>query len=207
VVEGGDSRTLEVPAGEVQRIGYSVSCVTPDHFSTLVIGTTSVGPGNDPDGYTVRIDDGQSQPLGIGEGLTVPGLPPGVHSVFLGGLASNCSVYGDNPKSVTISAAYTVTAYFVVYCTHPGASVEVTTITTGSLPDPDGYLLNVSGTTRQIGVNDTVVVENLSPTSQTVGLSDLAANCQVAGDNPQRTPVLGYGQKWQVTFEITCSGP
>jgi hypothetical protein len=209
VVEGGrDSRTLEIPAGEVQRISYSVSCVTPEHFSTLVIQITSAGASSDPDGYTVRVDDGEWQAIGIQGTLTVPGLAPGVHSVFLGGLASQCGIYGDNPVNVTIGAAFMVTAAFTVACSHPGASVEVTTITTGPSPDPDGYLLSIDlGIPTPISVNATVVVENLTPSSHIVGLSDLAANCRVDGENPQRTPVLGYGEKGQVTFGITCSAP
>jgi hypothetical protein len=207
VVENGDSRTLEIPAGEVQRIEYSVSCVTPEHFSTLVIGTTSVGPGSDPDGYSVRIDDGEWQALGIGAGLTVPGLAPGVHSVLLGGLASHCSVFGDNPVNVTIGAAHMVGVGFTVYCGHPGGSVEVTTVTTGPSPDPDGYLLSVDGTPTAIGANATVLVQDLTPSSHTVRLSDVAANCQVGGENPQHTAALGYGGRAQVTFNIACSAP
>ena len=119
VVDGGDSRTFEVPAGEVIRIPFAVTCVTPEHFSTLVIGTVSVGPGSDPDGYTVQIDDGDPQALGIGETETVPGLAPGVHSVLLAGLASHCDViFGDNPQNVFIGAAFMVTASFTVYCNH-----------------------------------------------------------------------------------------
>jgi hypothetical protein len=207
VVENGDSRTLEIPAGEVQRIEYHVSCVTPEHFSILVIGTTSVGPGSDPDGYSVQIDDGEWQPLGIGEALTVPGLAPGVHSVLLAGLASHCDVvFGDNPVNVTIGAAYMAGAGFTVYCGHPGGSVEVTTVTTGSSPDPDGYLLSIDGISRPIGSNATVLVEDLSPSSHVVGLTDFTANCQVDGENPRHTAVLGYGGRAQVTFNITCSG-
>jgi hypothetical protein len=119
VVEGGDRRTLEVPAGVVTRVAFTVSCVTPAHFSTLVIGTVSVGAGSDPDGYTVRVDHGDWQAIGIGETLTVPSLAPGVHSVFLGGLASHCDViFGDNPLNVTIDAYPMVTASFTVYCGH-----------------------------------------------------------------------------------------
>jgi hypothetical protein len=213
VVEGaGWGSTITITAGEVTTVAITVSCITPSTYSTLVIGTTTLGPGYDPDGYAVRIDDGDWQALH--ERLVVPGLAPGVHSVLLGGLASHCQVQSyavdppENPQYVTIDAYPEVGAYFMVWCTHRLPSLEVTTITTGPLPDPDGYLLSIAPyPPRRIGVNETVVVDNLTPGPRTVGLSDLAPNCKVDGENPQQTPALGYGDDWQATFSITCSGP
>ena len=119
VVEGGDSRTLEIPAGEVVQVAFTVSCVTPEHFSTLIIRTLTAGPGSDSDGYTVQVDNGDPQAIGATASLTVPGLTPGVHIVFLAGLASHCAViFGDNPLNVTIDASFMVEASFTVSCGH-----------------------------------------------------------------------------------------
>lgn len=118
VVDHGDRRILEVPAGVVTPVAFTVSCVTQ-----LFIYTTTLGPGADPDGYTVRVDDGDWQALapGVQATLTVPGLALGVHSVLLGGLASNCSIDwgGANPQNVTIDADHpTVSASWMLWCTH-----------------------------------------------------------------------------------------
>jgi hypothetical protein len=121
VVEDGDRRILDVPVGVVTPVAFTVSCVTQ-----LNIQTTSLGPGNpDPDGYTVRIDDAD-WPVSISPNstatLTVPGLALGVHSVFLGGLASNCQLQAwdgppQNPQYVTIDADHPiVAANFMVWC-------------------------------------------------------------------------------------------
>jgi hypothetical protein len=117
VVADGDQRTLEIPAGELSRAAFAVSCVMPSTFSTLQIRTTTVGPGTDPDGYTVRVDEGDWQAIGLNGSLAVPGLSPGVHIVFLGGLAPNCEIpWSPNPQSVTIDASIFVNGDFTVYC-------------------------------------------------------------------------------------------
>jgi hypothetical protein len=119
VVEDGDQRTITITAGVLTPVAFTVSCVTQ-----LSVYTTTQGPGDDPDGYTVRIDDGDWQAIGIDAALTVPGLAAGVHSVLLGGLASNCQIESwvyppQNPQNVTIDADHpTVAASFMVWCTH-----------------------------------------------------------------------------------------
>jgi hypothetical protein len=121
-VAGGDSRTLEIPGPVVIRLAYSVSCVRPSSFSTLIITTNSTGAGTDPDGYLVQIDGGAPQPIGVPgtQGtatLSVAGLAPGVHSVFLSGVASHCDViFSENPVNVTIDAYPNAGATFIVSC-------------------------------------------------------------------------------------------
>jgi hypothetical protein len=123
-VGGQYQRTLEIHAGVQTTEAFSVSCVTPSTFSTLFIRTVTMGPGNDPDGYTVRVDDGDWQAIGGSATVTVPGLAPGVHSVLLGGLASNCILEAydqnppPNPKYVTIDAYPEAWVDFMVWCTH-----------------------------------------------------------------------------------------
>jgi hypothetical protein len=60
VIEGGrDSRTLEIPPGEVIRLDFRVSCVTPEQFSTLAIQVNNAGVGSDDDGFIVWVDEGE----------------------------------------------------------------------------------------------------------------------------------------------------
>jgi len=81
--------------------------------------------------------------------------------------------------------------------------IAVTTVTTGSDLDPDGYTITVDGDAGPaIGVNTTVTLPNLSAGTYSVGLSGNAANCVVA-NNP-RDVVVTAGVTEATTFNVTC---
>jgi hypothetical protein len=56
---------------------------------------------------------------------------------------------------------------------------------------------------QAIGASATLDVADLSPGTHNVGLSGLAANCSVAGDNPQ-TVTITVGDKTSAAFNVVC---
>ncbi|HEY3222095.1 MAG TPA: PQQ-dependent sugar dehydrogenase [Gemmatimonadales bacterium] len=85
--------------------------------------------------------------------------------------------------------------------------LDVTTATTGSDPDPDGYTVSVDGSQSQpIGSNSSVTFSGLSAGSHTVALSDVAPNCSVGGGNSQ-TATVPSGGAATTSFTITCTTP
>src|SRR5437762_1781029 len=148
-------------------------------LGAIVVSTVTTGSSLDPDGYTVVVDGSQSKAIGINNSVTFSGLSPGNHSVQLNGLAQNCSV-SSNPRTVSITAGNTTTTTFSVSCAPTTGSLAVTTNTTGSNLDPDGYTLTVDGgQSRAIGINNTVTISGLSPGNHSVQLNGLAQNCTV----------------------------
>jgi TolB protein len=94
---------------------------------------------------------------------------------------------------------------FEVICAMPAGSIQVTTVTAGSLPDPDGYALSVdAGTSQAIGSNAMLALEGLAVGTHSVALSGIAGNCHLDGDNP-RTVEIAQGST-TVTFNVTCLG-
>jgi hypothetical protein len=82
----------------------------------------------------------------------------------------------------------------------------VTTSTTGSNLDPDGYTVTVDGSSSQaIGVSGSVTFTGLSVGSHTVVLSGVAGNCSVSGGT-SRTVMVPAGGTVTVTFCVTCAG-
>src|SRR4051794_12860690 len=69
----------------------------PPSPGSLEITTSTSGPEPDADGYSVQIDDGDSRAIGAAATITATELSPGTHSVQIAGLASNCTLSGDNP--------------------------------------------------------------------------------------------------------------
>ena len=82
-------------------------------------------------------------------------------------------------------------------------TLSVTTVTTGSNVDADGYTFSVNGGAAQaIAANATASVSSLSPGSYTVVLSGVAANCTV--DNASKTATVTAGATAPVTFNVVC---
>jgi hypothetical protein len=86
---------------------------------SLTATTSTSGSGLDPDGYTVTVDGGASQAIGINGSVTFDNLTAGSHSVEITGVAANCSVSGPNPRTVSVPAGGTANTAFSVTCTAP----------------------------------------------------------------------------------------
>src|SRR6266496_2756500 len=202
-VSGANPQTVSVPAGGTATTTFSVSCTTPP--GNLTVTTSTTGTNVDPDGYTVAVDGGPGQAITINGSITFTGLSAGSHSVTLSGVAGNCTVGGANPQTVTVPSGGTTTAPFSVSCAATTGDLAVTTSTTGSNLDPDGYTATVDGGSPQaIGINASVSYTNLSAGTHTVALSGVAGNCTVSGGNSQ-TATVPAGGTATVGFVVSCT--
>jgi hypothetical protein len=173
----------------------------------LSITTSTGGIELDPDGYSLVVDGVQGQPIGLEATLTVERLSDGEHTIELAGVASNCVAEGENPRTVTVRAGSTTSVEFAVTCNATSGSIEVVTAISGPGTDPDGFALMLDGGDRgPIGVGGTVSLGGLAPGVHMLGLTGLAANCQVVGGNP-RGVTVSAGQIAQVPFTVTCVAP
>src|SRR5437868_5292423 len=179
----------------------------PD-VGTLAVTVTTSG-SNTPSGYTVTVDGSSSQSVGATGVATFLGLPSGSHTVLLAGVPSNCSVSGDNPRTVSLIAGLVAATTFSVSCTAPPTtgSLSVTTATSGASGDvdPDGYSVTLVGTTsRAIGDNATTTFSGLAPGSHTVVLSGVATNCTVSGGT-SRTLSVTAGTTVSTSYAVSCA--
>jgi TolB protein len=169
---------------------------------SLRVVTTTTGGAPDPDGYTLQIDEGQQQAIGLNASFDTTGLSTGTHTVALAGLAANCSVSGNNPRLVDITAEATISVSFQVTCTPSSGDLEINTVTTGARLDSDGYLVTVDQGTESIALNSKLVIATTVGSHQ-VQLSGLAGNCHVTGENPLNI-IVNDGVTTAVTFSIEC---
>src|SRR5438128_109727 len=178
----------------------------PD-VGTLAVTVTTSG-SNTPSGYTVIVDGSSSQSVGANAVATFLGLPSGSHTVLLSGVPANCSVSGDNPRTVSLIAGLVAATTFSVSCTAPPpqtGNLTVTASTTGSNLDPDGYTATVDGGASQsVGTNGSVTFPGLSAGNHSVGLSGVPANCSVSGANPQTVTVPSGGTA-TASFAVSCA--
>jgi len=201
---------------KASALGFQVSSapitITPAPPTTgdLTVTTSTTGTDLDPDGYTVSLDGTTSQPIpNSSDGVTFNNLSAGNHPVELSGVASNCSVTGGASHTVTVIAGQTISHTFSVSCTAippTTGDLVVSTTTGGSDLDPDGYTVTVDGASQAIGTSGNVTFSTLPAGAHTVGLSGVAANCAVSGQNPRsaNVPAGGVGH---ADFAITCVAP
>ena len=211
-VTSNNPQTASVPAGGTAQVTFDITCTAQTGPGTIQVTTSTTGSNLDPDGYSVEVGDTlvQSpviQNIGINSTVTFTPVPVGTYPVTLTGVASNCTVTSNNPQTASVPAGGTAQVTFDITCTAqtgPG-TIQVTTSTTGSNLDPDGYSVAVDTTLSQsVGVNNTVTFTSVPAGSYTVTLSGVAPNCVVTSNNPQ-TAIVPAGGTVQVTFDVLCT--
>ena len=88
------------------------------------ITTATTGDEPDGDGYTVQVDAGPAQAIAAAGEVSVT-ADSGSHSVRLDGVAANCAVAGDNPRTIAVADDQTTDVAFAIACAS-------TTVPTGS---------------------------------------------------------------------------
>ena len=205
-VEGDNPRTVTVTAGGNASVAFVVTCAAPPaNAGTLRVTTASTGADLDRDGYSFALDGGSGQPIGVSASAELANVAAGPHAVKLTGLAPNCSVQGENPRTVTVSPGATAETGFAITCSTTTGSIKVTTTSSGPNPDPDGYTLALDGAAPVPIPNDgSHTFEQVAGGSHQIQLGGLAANCVAAGDNP-RTVSLAAGGTATASFSVSCA--
>jgi Tol biopolymer transport system component len=174
--------------------------------STGGIRITTITSGEmDADGYLVSLDQEAETPMAANATLERSDLPAGSHVIRLAGMADNCNVQGENPRTISISSGETATVEFAVTCSVTTGSLQVTAATAGPSSDPDGYSIIVDGSDHgSVGTNASATFDGVASGDHAVGLTGVAATCVVDGDNP-RTVTVPAGGSVTAEFSVTCS--
>src|SRR6476620_9093818 len=114
----------------MMTLGCDASTAPKTGAIKITISTAGASIDVDPDGYSLSIDGRLSTVIGPNDVITIGDLAPGNYLVRLEGLATNCSVTGNNPVSVDVvdgdKSASPVGVAFSVSCIGTG-SIQVTT--------------------------------------------------------------------------------
>jgi Tol biopolymer transport system component len=177
--------------------------LTGSPTGSIEITSVTVGEPSDSDGYTIAVDAHQ-EPLGANAIITVPGIAFGDHQVELLGIAHNCDLAGDNPRTVTINAEAPLRLTLAVSCAAGRGSITVHTRTTGPNPDPDGYSVRLdAGTAQPANLNSVLTFPAVPTGDHILSLSGTAANCAVTGAS-SRTVTVAAGAESAETFTVAC---
>jgi hypothetical protein len=89
----------------------------------------------------------------------------------------------------------------------PLGALELVTTHAGPATDPDGYTLVLNGVSiGHMAVEDTLLLSDLPEAEDSVGLADLAPNCDSGGGNPRGVGVQG-DRTTRVIFQVKCLLP
>ena len=213
-VAADNPRTVSVTTGAVKRdtarTTFQVTCVATT--AVIEVAAATSGIDIDPDGYTVQVDGSAARALAVGGTTRFEGLAAGSHTVTLTGAAANCPVAPDNPRAVSVTTGAvtrdTARTTFQVTCGAATGSIQVTAATAGIDLDPNGYAVQVDGTSlRQLLGAGTATFDGLAGGDHSVVLSGAAGNCTVAGDNPRTLHVITGGaarDTARTLFQVTC---
>jgi Tol biopolymer transport system component len=143
-------RNVMVVAADTVQVAFTITCAPVR--ATLVVKTFQSG-GIDPDGYTISLDGGPPEPIGISDTRTYEGLAPGRHVVLLDGLAPGCEPSGPNPHTIHLGTSGSSGINFHVACPITGVNGQI-----AFYSDRDGdweiFTMNADGTNlQQLTVN------------------------------------------------------
>ncbi len=79
-VQGESSRSVSVTANETTPVPFAVDCPAP---GSIEVATHTAGSSIDPDGYTVMLDGGTTQDIGVSDTVTFADLAVGEYQVDL----------------------------------------------------------------------------------------------------------------------------
>jgi hypothetical protein len=202
-VDGSNPREAIVGEAGTAEVGFTVLCVTVPR-GNLSVTTTTSGEDVDPDGYEVSVDDGVAEPIDLDDTRTFPDLTVGNHDVELTGVAANCAIQGDNPRSMPVAGGQTTPTTFAVVCEITTGAIRVTAFTSGTFQDTNGYTVDVDGKlTETVPPNGSVTFDPVAAGTHGVTLGDIRSTCQVDGDNPVAIEVT-TGETADVEFRVRC---
>jgi hypothetical protein len=194
-----------VPTGGSVEARFTLTCAS--NSGTLAVTTSSSGSPPDPSGYTVSIDGGAPLAIGVSATSTIEDLTVGAHTVALGGVAANCAVQGQNPRTITVSAGQTATLTFTVQCSATTGNLAVTI---AGLPTGVNAAVTVTGAggvNQQLTATETLL--DLAPGAYTVSAASVGSGGITYTPGPEQqtaTVVAGTTVEVAVTY-VGGQGP
>lgn len=202
-VAGANPLTVTIAAGDALDASFEIVCVG----TGLRVSTTTMGV-DAPAAYTMLLDGAAAAEISPSGSLRIGRLTEGDHTVALEGVAANCTLSGDNPRTVSVASGQTASVSFAASCLALTGALEVTVVMDGHDPDLDGYLVLLDGVLAgSVSGPLPVAMTGLSGGEHSIRIDDVASHCAVNGDNPT-TAVVGIGgmkrDTARVTFRVAC---
>ena len=192
---------IVVPIGLLASL-YVAACgdgPTAPPPGAIRVQVFTTGGDQDPDGYELFVG-AEKRVISTTGTVNIHGFNGGSHLVELKGVASNCSVLGDNPRAVVVEPGGVVSATIEVVCDSTGIELEFRTVA----PETPivGYTVRAAGRALVATPNGFLTFSGLPPGSHVVSLT-LPETCSVPGGSTFPVTVADR-RLTHVAVEITC---
>ena len=201
-VLGSNPRTVPVEVGSAVDVGFQIECAGPGATGSLAVVVATRGVAFDADGYRLALDPSVTLPIGVTDSVTLPGLAVGSQLVRLAGIASNCAVDGENPRTLVVSGTEPVVARFDVVCWAPPTGKILFARSHGPLEFPELYVVRADGT-GLTELNVRAVQATWSPDGSKFAFVDFSAGIVVADSSALEFSLLagcrasdGFAPQW-----------
>ena len=190
---------------------------------SIEITVVTSGPDPDTDGYFLSETGARTHQGGrvaVNSTTTLTSEEQGSHELVLYGLAPNCTLAGDNPRTIDVRRGEIVRLAYGVTCVAAG-SLRVTTVTTGVEIDDSGYQMFdrnraqfgsdlshsfTSGLDVFLESNGTRTVPALPAGNFTVDIGMIAPNCTLLTPTTQSIAIAA-GVETPLRLEVRCVEP
>ncbi len=199
-------RNLEVRAGREAETTFEVQCGTDT--GNLEITTETEGSDFDDNRYIVEIVGNNPREIGADDSIELSNLAARDYIVTLTAVNNNCTVDGNNPRTVTVDSGETTEETFTVQCVDSSETgdLQISTTTAGNDATEIEYGIEINGGAqrREIGPEATITLEGMVARNHTVLLTGVPGDCALNSTNPVTVPVLEDNDA-EIAFAITCT--
>lgn len=150
VPQGATDGPIEVTIKQKSATGPEFDVITE---GVLEVQTNTTGDDKDSDRYDMFIDGKDVASIANTGIATFPDLEKGSHDLELAGINGNCSVQGQNPRTVSITAGDTTAVTFDVAC--QDVAKNQIAFTSDRDGDTEIYLMNADGSNLTKITNNT----------------------------------------------------
>ncbi|NIT60726.1 MAG: hypothetical protein GWN00_32340, partial [Aliifodinibius sp.] len=149
VPQGATDGPIKVTVKQKSTAGPDFNVITE---GIIKVGTQTSGDDQDSDGYSASVDGSSGKSVDINDEIYFANVTQGSHDISLSGIAQNCSVSGQNPRSVSIIAGDTTSISFDIECQTVINDQIAFQSNRGSAADI--YLMDPDGSNQQALTND-----------------------------------------------------
>jgi hypothetical protein len=112
--EGENPRTVAVVVGQTTPTTFTLTCAPPP--GSLEVTTSTTGQALPGDDYSLSVEQAVVSSIGINATLDLGAYAPGDYAVSLGSVPGNCSLAGENPRTLTVASGSKTQTTFNVSC-------------------------------------------------------------------------------------------
>lgn len=204
-VAGDNPRHVTVLAAQATGVSFAVNCEPA--LGSLRVSASTTGAHLDADGYVLSLGPDMSGHVDTNGVVTLEGIPAGVLSVDIEGVAVNCELLSSRANVVNIEYRGEARIDVLARC-RPAGTLLLTTQTMGVDPDPNGYRVTFEMADLLHSVDLSVAgdheIQPLPAGEYAVTLSGVAANCDIAAPWPHAGATVTADVTTPLTLEVSC---